>query len=131
MVMPGSRSINDDLHHCGFITDDEYDNVEADGDGIGNGDSGPNMQLTPTNVPPPTRGSPTPSTASTDAGGTGKRRRMLTSDVWQYFDVLNKDVRGNPVRYGAHCKFCEMLLSSKSSSVTGHLLRHVKSCVRK
>jgi hypothetical protein len=36
MVMPGSGgSINDNLHHCGFVPDDD---VEANGDG----DGGPN-----------------------------------------------------------------------------------------
>jgi hypothetical protein len=122
MVMTGSGgSINDDLRHCGFVPNDD---AEADGDG----DGGPNTQPTLTDAPPPpTGGSPTPSTASTDAsaGGAAKRQRSLTSDVWQYLDVLSKDVRGKPV------KFCKNELSGKLSSDTGHLLRHVKSCLRK
>jgi hypothetical protein len=36
MVIAGSRFVNNDLHHCGFVPDDKDDNVEADGD------SGPN-----------------------------------------------------------------------------------------
>jgi hypothetical protein len=125
--MAGSRgSINDDLRHCGFVPDDD------DGDG----DGGPYTQPTTTSAlapPPPTGGSPTPSTASTDAGadGAAKRQRSLTSDVWQYLDALSKDVRGKPVRYGARCKFCKKELSGKSTSGTCHLLRHVKSCLRK
>jgi hypothetical protein len=121
--MAGSGSINDDLHHCGFIPDDEDD-----------GDDGPNTQPIPTSVPPPPiGGSPTPSTASTGdgVGVAAKRQRTLTSDVWQYLDVLNKDVGGKPVRYDARCKFCKKELSGKSTSDTGHLLRHVKSCLRK
>jgi hypothetical protein len=85
------------------------------------------MQPTLTSAPPPTGGNPTPSTASTDAGGAAKRQRTLTSDVWHYLDALSKNVRGKPVRYGARCKFCKKELSSKSTSGTGHLLRHVKS----
>jgi hypothetical protein len=81
--------------------------------------------------PPPAGGSPTPSTASTDAGGTTKRQRTLTSDVWHYLDMLTKDIRGKPIRYGARCRFCKKELSSKSTSGTGHLLRHVKSCLHK
>jgi hypothetical protein len=81
--------------------------------------------------PPPAEGSPTSSTASTDAGCTAKRQRTLTSDVWHYLDALSKDVRGKPVMYGARCKFCKKELSGKSTSGTGHLLRHVKSCLRK
>jgi hypothetical protein len=55
----------------------------------------------------------------------------LTSDVWHYLDVLSKDVKGKLVRYGARCKFYKKKLSGKSTSGTGHLLRHVKSCLRK
>jgi hypothetical protein len=125
--MAGSGgSINDDLRHCGFVPDDD------DGDG----DGGPYTQPTTTSAPaapPPTGGSPTPSTASTDdgAGGAARRQRSLTSDVWQYLDALIKDIGGKPVRYGARCKFCKKGLSGKSTSGTGHLLRHVKSCLRK
>jgi hypothetical protein len=83
--------------------------------------------------PPPTGGSPTPSTASIDAsaGGVAKRQRSLTSDVWHYLDALSKDVRGKPIRYDSHCKFCKKELSGKSTSGTGHLFRHVKSCLCK
>jgi hypothetical protein len=125
MVMAGSGgSINDDLRHCGFVPDD---------DGDGDGDGGPYTQPTTTSAlapPPPTGGSPMPSTDA-GAGGTTKRQRSLTSDVWHYLDALSKDVRGKPVRYGARCKFYKKELSGKSTSGTGHLLRHVKSCLRK
>jgi hypothetical protein len=128
--MINSGSINDNLHHFGFIPDDEDDNAKAGG----NANGGPNTQLTPTSAPSPlTKGSPTPSTASTDAsaGGTAKRKRTLTSDVWQYLDVLGKDVKGKLVSYGAHYKFCKKDLSGKSTNGTGYLLRHVKSCLHK
>jgi hypothetical protein len=127
--MAGSGgSINDDLRHCVFVPDDDDDD--------GDGDGGPYTWSTTTSAPvppPPTGGSPTPSTASTDAGagGAAKRQRSLTSDVWHYLDELSKDVRGKPVRYGARCKFCKKELSGKSTSGTGHLLRHVKSCLCK
>jgi hypothetical protein len=51
--------------------------------------------------------------------------------VWHYLDALYKDVRGKSVRYGARCKFCKKELSGKSSSGTGHLIRHLKSYLRK
>jgi hypothetical protein len=120
--MAGSGFINGDLCHCAFIPDDEDD-----------GDDGPNTQPTPTNAPPPpTGGSPTSSTASTNDGASvvAKRQRTLTSDVWQYLDALNKDVGGKSVRYGARYKFYKELFG-KSTSGIGHLLRHVKSCLRK
>jgi hypothetical protein len=122
-------SINDDLRHCGFVPDDD----DGDGDGDGDDDGGPSTQPTTTSAPsppPPTGGSPTPST-DTGAGGTAKRQRSLISDLWHYFDALSKDVRGKPVMYGARCKFCKKELSDKSTGGTGHLLRHVKSCLRK
>jgi hypothetical protein len=128
--MAGSGSINDVLHQCGFVPDNEDDNAEVDSDG----DGGPNTQPTPTNAPPPpTKGSPTLSTKSIDAGACGatKRQRTLTSDVWQYLDMLSKDVKGKPVRYGAHHKFYKKELSGKSTSGTGHLFRNVKSCLCK
>jgi hypothetical protein len=127
--MAGSGgSINDDLRHCGFVLDDD--------DGDGDGDGSPYTQPTITSAPmppPPTGGSPTSSTTITDAGvgGTAKRQRSLTSYVRHYIDVLSKDVGGKPVRYGARCKFCKKELSGKSTSGTGHLLRHAKSCLRK
>jgi hypothetical protein len=68
-----------------------------------------------------------PSTSSTNTSGTAKRQRTL----WHYLDVLSKDVSGKSVRYGARCKFYKKELSSKYTSGTGHLLRHVKSCLRK
>jgi hypothetical protein len=55
----------------------------------------------------------------------------LTSDVWQYLDPLDKDVNGKTVRYGAKCKFCKKILTARSSIGTGHLGRHVRSCLRK
>jgi hypothetical protein len=127
-LMASSGSINDDLHHCSFVPDDEDDAAQADGDGDGD----PNTQPTPTSgTALPTAGSPTPSTASTDAGGAAKRQRTLTSDVWHYLDALTKDVRGKLIRYGARCKFCKKESSDKSTSGTSHLLGHVKSYLRK
>jgi hypothetical protein len=119
--MAGSGgSINDDLQHCGFVPDDDN----------GNRDGGPCTQLTKASASAPlpsTGGSPTLSTTSTDVGtgGAAKRQRSLTSDVWHYLDALSKDVGGKPVRYGSCCKFCKKELSNKSTSGTGHLLRHV------
>jgi hypothetical protein len=51
--------------------------------------------------------------------------------VWQYLNTLSKDVEGKLIRYGARCKFCKKELYGKSTSGTGHLLRHVKSCLHK
>jgi hypothetical protein len=51
--------------------------------------------------------------------------------VWHYLDALIKDVGGKPVRYDARYKFCKKELAGKSTSGTSHLLRHVKSCLRK
>jgi hypothetical protein len=51
--------------------------------------------------------------------------------VWQYLDALSKDIEGKSIRYGARYKFCKKEMSGKSTSGIGHLVRHVKSCLRK
>ena len=68
--------------------------------------------------------SPTPTGTSTSSS-----KRPPRSKVWQDFDELTHLVNGKRVRYGATCKYCKVTLSGKSSSGTGHLLRH--NCLAK
>jgi hypothetical protein len=105
---------------------DDEDDIGDDGDPLFGGSPGTQPDSTPIGSR-----SPTPSTASTQPTGTGKRQRSLTSNVWQYLDPLDKDVNGKTVRYGAKCKFCKKVLNARSSIGTGHLGRHVRSCLRK
>lgn len=65
----------------------------------------------------------TPGTAST-AAASSSSKRPPRSKVWNDFDELTHLVNGKRVRYGAVCKYCKQTLSGKSSSGTGHLLRH-------
>jgi hypothetical protein len=46
------------------------------------------------------------------------------SKGWKDFDELTHLVNGKRVRYDVVCKYCKVTLSGKSSSRTGHLLRH-------
>jgi hypothetical protein len=55
-------------------------------------------------------------------GMSGKR-----SDVWEYFD----EVKENKIRVGAICKHCNAKYSALSANGTGHLRRHMKSCMKK
>jgi hypothetical protein len=63
--------------------------------------------------------SPPASTIASAGGGSRKR-----SKVWNNFDELTNLVNGKRVRYAARCKYCHETLSARSSSSTGHLLRH-------
>jgi len=40
-------------------------------------------------------------------------------------------MNGQKVRTAAICKMCKTKLSTRSSTVTGHLIRHQKSCWKK
>jgi hypothetical protein len=62
-----------------------------------------------------------PPTSTTASAGGGSRKR---SKVWNNFDELTNLVNGKRVRYAARCKYCHETLSARSSSGTGHLLRH-------
>ena len=65
--------------------------------------------------------STSPPASTTASAGGGSRKR---SKVWNNFDELTNLVNGKRVRYAARCKFCHETLSARSSSGTGHLLRH-------
>ena len=65
--------------------------------------------------------STSPPASTTASAGGGSRKR---SKVWNNFDELTNLVNGKRVRYVARCKFCHETLSARSSSGTGHLLRH-------
>lgn len=90
----------------GFGDPIEVDAVAGSGTGTGTG-----------------TGSTSPPEASTDAGA-GVSRSKKRSKCWDDFDELTNIVNGKKVRYGARCKHCKQTLSGRSSSGTGHLLRH-------
>ena len=66
--------------------------------------------------------------ASTDTRGTsatasGKR----VSAVWEWFD----EIKDGKLRTSAICKHCGTRYSARSTGGTGHLIRHMKSCMKK
>jgi hypothetical protein len=63
--------------------------------------------------------SPPSSTTASTGGGSRKR-----SKVWNNFDELTNLINGKRVKYAAQCKYGHETLSARSSSGTGHLLRH-------
>jgi hypothetical protein len=76
------------------------------------------------------------SPAATGSGSTVRdtrsRKRLPTSRVWSDFDeVTGVDDKGKKVRISAICKHCKTTLSARSSSGTGHLLRHQQHCKAK
>jgi hypothetical protein len=80
-----------------------------------------------TNVTPSTA---TASTASTETTSY-KRGRKSTSDVWNDFEQLFKDINGKKVRYAAKCLYCKSQLTASSTAGTGHLKRHHITCASK
>jgi hypothetical protein len=76
---------------------------------------------------------PTPSASPTVVGsssGTGnKRGRKTTSDVWNDFEQLYKQVTGKKVRNAAKCHYCKSQLTAEGG--TGHLHRHCIACASK
>jgi hypothetical protein len=86
----------------------EIDIVVGSGIGTGTGSMSP-----PDSVPNP------------DAGGSNSNSNSKKrSKDWNDFDVLTKIVIGKKIRYAACCKHCKQTLSVRSTSGTGHLLRH-------
>lgn len=77
----------------------------------------------------------TPSTATASTASTEttsyKCGRKSTSDVWNDFEQLFKDINGKKVRYAAKCLYCKSQLTASSTAGTGHLKRHHITCASK
>jgi hypothetical protein len=77
----------------------------------------------------------TPSTATASTASTDtichKRGRKSTSDVWNDFEQLFKDINGKKVRYAAKCLYCKSQLTASSTAGNGHLKRHRSTCASK
>ncbi|XP_042423183.1 zinc finger BED domain-containing protein RICESLEEPER 2-like [Zingiber officinale] len=56
------------------------------------------------------------------ASGSGKRKRVLKSKWWQYFEMLPK-IEGEDLR--CKCKACGITYKAESSMGTGNLRRHI------
>jgi hypothetical protein len=59
------------------------------------------------------------------------RRRGPTSKVWLHFEEVTAIQNGKEVRVSAICLHCKNSMSAKSSSGTGHLIRHLDVCPAK
>jgi hypothetical protein len=71
--------------------------------------------------------------ASTSVPMPGKRsrRRAPTSKVWLQFEEATVMQNGKEVRVYAICLHCKNSMSAKSSSGTGHLIKHLDLCPAK
>jgi hypothetical protein len=71
--------------------------------------------------------------ASTSVPVPGKRsrRRVPTSKVWLHFVEVTAMQNGKEVRVSAICLHYKNSVSAKSSSGTGHLIRHLDLCPAK
>ena len=64
-----------------------------------------------------------------NTGGTSTTSGKKTSVVWTYFHEV-KDAT-NKIRIAAICKHCRSKYTARSGNGTGHLRRHMKSCMKK
>jgi hypothetical protein len=87
---------------------------------------------------PSTTSSPCASPSPCNATATGgpfyrrpRKKQKLTSDVWDDFNEIFKELDGKQVRYAATCRFCKSQLTAPSNGGTGHLRRHCKACAAK
>ena len=68
---------------------------------------------------------PTNTGGTSTTSGSGKK----TSVVWTYFHEV-KDAT-NKIRIAAICKHCRSKYTARSGNGTGHLRRHMRSCMKK
>jgi hypothetical protein len=73
-------------------------------------------------------GSMSPTNESTVEGDRARKKR---SKAWNDFTEVIDLVNGKRVRVSAICIHCKAIFSTKFSGGTGHLLRHVDTCVVK
>jgi hypothetical protein len=77
----------------------------------------------------------TPSTATSSTASTEtichKRGHKSTSDAWNDFEQLFKDINGKKVRCAAKCLYCKSQLTASSTAGTGHLKQRRSTCASK
>lgn len=92
----------------------DNDVIDVDGE-VGDGDA-------PTVTPQATGVGSTDTHGTSTAAAGGKK-----SAVWNHF----VEIKEGELRVAAICKLCRKKLSARSSAGTGHLIRHMKSCLKK
>jgi hypothetical protein len=108
--------------------------VNNDTEDLSQGDAGTTTPSTTLNTTSSPCASPGPCNTTVIGGPFSRRPRKkwkLTSDVWDDFNEIFKELDGKQVRYAATCHFCKSQLTAPSSGGTGHLRRHRKACAAK
>jgi len=113
---------SDDLLEVGDDDDLREDAVVLFGIDLGDGDG---SQPDPINLDADGDGGVEASTETHGISTTGTG--MNKSAVWEYFHEINE----NKVRVAAICKHCRTRYTTRSAAGTGHLRRHMKSCMAK
>ena len=122
-------TVNDDLRACGLPVDDADDDLTAGAEALFGSNVARSMSMalmmpalvlevmaSATQMPTSTH------TASTANNIVLKRAR---SGAWNNFEPIFETLpSGKQVRIAAKCRHCNHVLSGRSSSGTGHLLRH-------
>jgi hypothetical protein len=98
--------------------------VNNDTEDLSQGDAGTTTPSTTLNTTSSPCASPGPCNTTAIGGPFSRRPRKkwkLTSDVWDDFNEIFKELDGKQVRYAATCHFCKSQLTAPSSGGTGHL----------
>ena len=118
---------NEERRLCGMAGDDDEDDLREDRDAL----FGPGAD-DPINIDDDGPTVPACGGAPPLDGNSAKRSRPSTSPVCDDFEKLFKTTAdGKTVRYGARCLHCSKIYSGFSSGGTGHLSRHIASCVKR
>ena len=124
-------TVNDDLRACGLPADDDDDDLTAGAEALFG------SSVAPINVDAPDAGAgaggdgvgasatQTPSSTPTASTANNIVLKRARSGAWNDFEPIFETLpSGKQVRIAAKCRHCNHVLSARSSSGTGHLLRH-------
>jgi hypothetical protein len=132
-ILQGNGIGDDNLTGANTLFDQRFGDpidVNDDAEDLRQGDAG---MMTPSTTPS-LCASPGPCNANTIGGPfcrRPKKKRKLTSDMWDDFDEIFKELYGKQVRYDTTCRFYKSQLTAPSIGGTGHLRRHRKACAAK
>ncbi|CAN6210138.1 unnamed protein product [Urochloa humidicola] len=113
---------------CGLAGDDDEDDMCEDREALfGLGRSVDDPMTIDGTEPDDDEGPPT------SGRNIAKRPRLRPSrsPVWDDYEKLFKEVDGKRIMYGVRCLHCSKEYSALSSGGTGHLTRHIKSCIKR
>ena len=84
------------------------------------------------NIPPNVQDTPIDATGSGNTvASTATRKKKTTSVVWEHFSIEWEHGSDGGDKKKARCNYCKAVLVADSSKGTGHLKRHMTTCLKK